>query len=49
MLARIASELPRTPTFKVLTRVLAAQRWDTTDPVWWRPYGSPDLGYVPYR
>jgi len=23
----------------VLTRVLAADRWNTSDPVWWRPYG----------
>jgi fatty-acyl-CoA synthase len=36
---RIAGELPRTATFKVLTRVLAADRWDTPDPVWWRPDG----------
>ena len=42
---RVAPELPRTATFKVLTRVLAADRWNTTDPVWWRPDGrSP--GYV---
>jgi fatty-acyl-CoA synthase len=42
---RVASQLPRTATFKVLTRVLAADRWNTTDPVWWRPSGrSP--GYV---
>jgi fatty-acyl-CoA synthase len=40
---RIAGELPRTATFKVLTRVLAADRWDTPDPVWWRPDGrSPE-------
>jgi fatty-acyl-CoA synthase len=37
---RIARELPRTPTFKVLTRVLAADRWHTADPVWWRPAGA---------
>jgi hypothetical protein len=37
--------MPRTATFKVLTRVLAADRWNTSDPVWWRPDGrSP--GYV---
>jgi fatty-acyl-CoA synthase len=36
---RVASQLPRTPTFKVLTRVLAADRWHTSDPVWWRPDG----------
>jgi fatty-acyl-CoA synthase len=34
---RVASEMPRTATFKVLTRVLAADRWNATDPVWWRP------------
>ena len=42
---RVASQLPRTPTFKVLTRVLAADRWNTPDPVWWRPGRSP--AYVP--
>jgi fatty-acyl-CoA synthase len=36
---RVAREMPRTATFKVLTRVLAAERWRTTDPVWWRPDG----------
>jgi fatty-acyl-CoA synthase len=36
---RVASQLPRTATFKVLTRVLAADRWNTSDPVWWRPDG----------
>jgi fatty-acyl-CoA synthase len=35
---RVAGQLPRTATFKVLTRVLAADRWNTSDPVWWRPY-----------
>jgi fatty-acyl-CoA synthase len=44
---RIAAELPKTPTFKVLTRVLAEQRWRTADPVWWRPYQVRDLAYVP--
>jgi len=34
---RVTARLPRTPTFKALTRALAAQRWNTTDPVWWRP------------
>jgi fatty-acyl-CoA synthase len=41
---RIASELPKTPTFKALTRVLAAERWETADPVWWRPRDQ----YLPY-
>lgn len=35
---RVASQLPRTATFKVLIRALAADRWNTSDPVWWRPY-----------
>jgi fatty-acyl-CoA synthase len=35
---RIASQLPRTATFKVLTRALASERWNTSDPVWWRLY-----------
>jgi fatty-acyl-CoA synthase len=44
---RVASQLPRTATFKVLTRVLAAEQWDTGDPVWWRPCGRvPHPGYV---
>jgi fatty-acyl-CoA synthase len=44
---RIARTMPRTPTFKVLTRLLAADRWHTSDPVWWRPYGHRSApGYV---
>lgn len=43
---RVTSQMPRTATFRVLTRLLAADRWNTTDPVWWRPGGrSPE--YVP--
>jgi len=34
---RITEELPVTPTAKVLKRVLRRERWETTDPVWWRP------------
>jgi fatty-acyl-CoA synthase len=45
---RIAAELPKTPTFKALTRVLAQQRWDTADLVWWRPYGAREMGYHLY-
>ena len=45
---RIAAQLPRTATFKLLTRVLAADRWNTADPVWWRPEGrGPAPAYVP--
>ena len=43
---RVASQMPRTPTFKVLTRLLAADRWNTGDPVWWRP-GGRSPAYVP--
>jgi fatty-acyl-CoA synthase len=42
---RVASRMPQTATFKVLTRVLAADRWNTSDPVWWRPDGRRP-GYV---
>lgn len=43
---RVASQMPRTPTFKVLTRLLAAERWNAPDPVWWRPDGRSGE-YVP--
>ncbi|GDY29771.1 long-chain-fatty-acid--CoA ligase [Gandjariella thermophila] len=33
---RIATELPRTSTYKVLKRQLAAERWNCPDPVWHR-------------
>lgn len=33
---RLSSRLPRTGTYKVAKRRLAAQRWRTADPVWWR-------------
>jgi fatty-acyl-CoA synthase len=35
----VARAMPRTATFKVITRLLAAERWRTGDPVWWRPDG----------
>ncbi|WP_243788109.1 long-chain-fatty-acid--CoA ligase [Saccharopolyspora gloriosae] len=38
---RIATELPRTETHKVLKRELAAQRCDGPDPIWWRPGPGP--------
>jgi fatty-acyl-CoA synthase len=34
---RVAAALPRTATFKVVKRALAAERWGCADPVWWRP------------
>jgi len=43
---RVTSRMPRTATFKVLTRLLAADRWNTGDPVWWRPDGRAPA-YVP--
>ncbi|HEY7948591.1 MAG TPA: hypothetical protein VID75_13015, partial [Acidimicrobiales bacterium] len=38
--------LPVTATSKVITRALRAERWNCTDPVWWRPDRPPD---APYR
>ena len=34
---RIVGALPLTETQKVLKRQLRRERWETTDPVWWRP------------
>ncbi|MCA1280375.1 long-chain-fatty-acid--CoA ligase [Saccharopolyspora sp. 7B] len=44
---RIAAELPRTGTHKVLKRELAAQRWNCPDPVWWRPGPDPVYEVLP--
>jgi fatty-acyl-CoA synthase len=33
----VTDQLPQTATNKILKRVLAAARWRTTDPIWWRP------------
>jgi fatty-acyl-CoA synthase len=45
---RVAPRLPQTLTFKVLTRALAADRWNTSDPVWWCPdQRGGTLAYVP--
>jgi fatty-acyl-CoA synthase len=41
---RVTDQLPITPTSKVLKRVLRRQRWECSDPVWWRPTAS-----EPYR
>jgi fatty-acyl-CoA synthase len=41
---RVTDELPVTATTKVLKRVLRAERWRCTDPVWWRPERD-----APYR
>lgn len=37
---RVTDRLPLTGTNKVHKPALRAQRWDTTDPIWWRPPGS---------
>ena len=34
---RVAADLPVTATAKILKRRLRAERWECTDPVWWRP------------
>ena len=44
---RIATELPRTATYKVVKRTLAAEGVDCADPVWHRP-GS-DAAFRPLR
>jgi fatty-acyl-CoA synthase len=41
---RVASALPVTETSKVLKRVLRGERWESDDPVWWRPEKD-----APYR
>ncbi len=42
---RVSHAWPETETNKVLKRVLARERWECTDAVWWRPSKEPD--YVP--
>jgi fatty-acyl-CoA synthase len=44
---RVCPELPVTATSKVLVRTLRADRWNTTDPVWWRPGRGADAPYRP--
>jgi len=34
---RVSEQLPVTATSKILKRPLRADRWETGDPVWWRP------------
>jgi len=41
---RVTDQLPVTPTSKVLKRVLRRERWECSDPVWWRPSAA-----EPYR
>ncbi len=44
-LVRVCREFPRTATFKILTRSLAAERWHCADPIWVRERG--DAEFVP--
>ena len=37
---RVTAQLPVTPTSKVLKRGLRRERWECSDPVWWRPSAS---------
>jgi fatty-acyl-CoA synthase len=34
---RVTSALPMTETQKILKRLLRRERWDVSDPLWWRP------------
>ncbi|HVC71740.1 MAG TPA: AMP-binding protein [Acidimicrobiales bacterium] len=43
---RVSEALPVTATSKVITRALRVERWDCSDPVWWRPDRPAD---APYR
>ncbi|WP_433182057.1 AMP-binding protein [Actinoallomurus sp. CA-150999] len=38
---RVADRLPCTASNKVVKRALAAEAWNTSDPVWWRPGREP--------
>ena len=39
---RITGRIPTTGTGKVDKRPLRAERWNTADPVWWRPFAGRD-------
>jgi fatty-acyl-CoA synthase len=39
---RVVASLPVTATGKLDRKPLRAERWETADPVWWRPDRSPD-------
>jgi fatty-acyl-CoA synthase len=43
---RVVPAIPLTATGKVDRNPLRAERWDTTDPIWWRP-ASGDVAYRP--
>lgn len=41
---RVTASLPMTETQKILKRLLRRERWDVTDPVWWRSGKGQPLG-----
>ena len=45
-LLRVCSELPRTATFKVVTRTLSAERWHCPEPVWIRERGQDEFALL---
>ena len=44
---RVCPALPVTATSKVLVRTLRAERWNSADPLWWRPGGGAEQRYRP--
>ncbi len=44
---RVCPALPVTATSKVLVRTLRAERWNSADPVWWRPRGGAEERFRP--
>ena len=47
-LVRVTATIPLTASGKVDKRPLRAERWETTDPVWWWPAGERVLRYEPF-
>jgi fatty-acyl-CoA synthase len=48
-LVRISRTVPLTASGKVDKRPLRAERWETSDPVWWWPAGERELRYERLR
>jgi fatty-acyl-CoA synthase len=44
---RVSESLPQTATGKVTKVGLRAEAWACDEPVWWRPLGSSEVGFVP--
>lgn len=45
---RLVEAVPVTGTGKVDKRPLRSARWETTDPLWWRPFDNRDAPYRPF-